>query len=239
MPAAMYSTGSCGTFAFTSPILNRPPPLVLGLCQNVRFRLFPPKLRSLVLVESGLDELQKLLEPPNADHIARTHIAKQRIGKLKPTETIRAFETLFPDLRQGYFQVRQRNLSDFPLWLRSAVALYTLDRVAAEQPAITYVLARESALSEFSDLNAPKALTIATTPTVNREMRSNAIPYGDFGGPGVYIQVWKEDPRLFAIDNNINPIELYLSMRDNPDERIQIALQAMLSRYELPLMEEK
>ncbi|MBI2607185.1 MAG: hypothetical protein HYW49_14005 [Deltaproteobacteria bacterium] len=101
-----------------------------------------------------------------------------------------------------------------------------------------FVLAGESALTDFSDLNAPAALTIATTPAIYRQMRSNAVPHGDFDGPGVYIQVWKEDPRIFAIEHKINPIELYLSMREHPDERVQLALQRMLLKYGLTLMEE-
>jgi hypothetical protein len=102
----------------------------------------------------------------------------------------------------------------------------------------TYILAGESALADFSDLNAPAALTIATTPAVYRQVRAEGVPYGDFGGPGVYIQVWKEDPRIFSLEGKINPIELYLSMREHADERIQIALQKMLSKYGLTLMEE-
>ncbi len=102
-----------------------------------------------------------------------------------------------------------------------------------------YVLAGESALAKLSSLNEPKTMTIATTPSIYREMRSNSIAHDDISGPGVYIQVWKEDPRLFSLVSKINPIELYLSMRGDPDERIQIALQEMLSKYRLPLIEDQ
>jgi hypothetical protein len=101
-----------------------------------------------------------------------------------------------------------------------------------------FVLAGESALARYSSLNKPAALTIATTPAVHRQMRSTAVPHDDYSGPGVLIQIWREDPRAFCLGRNLNPIELYFSMREHSDERVQTALQQMLSQYELPLLGE-
>lgn len=99
----------------------------------------------------------------------------------------------------------------------------------------TYIVAGESALSHYSNLAEPKQATIAMAASDFRrvyQQEKSTIPYGDFGSPGT-VQVWKSDPRLFAIDGAMNPIELYFSLRSNTDERVQMSLDEMLLRYGL------
>lgn len=96
-----------------------------------------------------------------------------------------------------------------------------------------YAVAGESALSRYSNLAEPRQTTIAMAATDFRrvyQQEKNTIPYGDFGSPST-VQVWKSDPRLFAIDGAMNPIELYFSLRGNADERVQMSLDEMLRRY--------
>ncbi len=96
-----------------------------------------------------------------------------------------------------------------------------------------YIIAGESALSHFSNLAEPKQAVIAMTANNFRRVyqrEKDTIPYGDFGSPST-VQIWKSDPKLFAIDGALNPVELYFSMRDNMDERVQMSLDEMLSRY--------
>jgi len=96
-----------------------------------------------------------------------------------------------------------------------------------------YVAAGETALAGYSELAEPSVRTIATQPAILRQMKSKGVPFGDFGGLGVYIEVWKQDPRLFSMAGKLNPIELYISMREHADERVQSALETMLSKYGL------
>jgi len=98
-----------------------------------------------------------------------------------------------------------------------------------------YVIAGESALAHYSNLNAPSNTTIAMSVGQFRavfEQKKETIPYGDFGNPSS-VQIWKEDPRVFSIDGVINPVELFLSMRDHSDERVQMGLDELLSPYGL------
>lgn len=99
----------------------------------------------------------------------------------------------------------------------------------------TYAIAGESALAHYSNLAEPKSATIAMTPGTYRaiyERAKNTISYGDFGNPNI-VQIWKENPLLFSIDGVLNPVELYLSMREHPDERVQIELDQLLAPYKL------
>lgn len=88
-----------------------------------------------------------------------------------------------------------------------------------------YVLSSESALATYSDLASPKIVTIAVSSAVYSRLSPSQST--------IYIQVWKSDPRLFSVKGNLNPIELYFSMRSHPDERVQLALKQMLSKYDL------
>lgn len=99
----------------------------------------------------------------------------------------------------------------------------------------TYVVAGETALAHYSNLASPKQTTIAMTSKNFRAVYQNSkttIPYGDFGNRSV-VQVWKEDPRLFSIDGLINPVELFFSMKNHHDERVQMSLEEMLAPYDL------
>lgn len=97
----------------------------------------------------------------------------------------------------------------------------------------TYAVAGEHALAHYSNLASPKYRTIAMTAGQYRQVfqiQKNIEPDGDFGDP-LTIQIWKEDPNIFAVDGALNPIELYFSLRNHYDERIQMALRELLSKY--------
>ncbi len=98
-----------------------------------------------------------------------------------------------------------------------------------------YRLAGESALSEYSNLAAPKAITTAMTAQNFRQAyQSNSAPSSEGETENSYVvQVWKEDPALFAVDSALNPVEVYFSLRNHSDERVQMALGEMLAKYHL------
>lgn len=99
-----------------------------------------------------------------------------------------------------------------------------------------YSIAGETALAHYSNLASPKQTTIAMTAGEFRSVYQGKLkdtkPYGDFDKPSV-VQIWKEDPHLFSFDGVMNPIEVFFSMRNHPDDRVQIALDEMLNAYGL------
>jgi len=44
----------------------------------------------------------------------------------------------------------------------------------------------------------------------------------------VMIEVWSYDPATLSQDGIVDPLSLFLSLRDDPDERVQGALRRML-----------
>ncbi|MEY4616746.1 MAG: hypothetical protein RJB66_1706 [Pseudomonadota bacterium] len=96
-----------------------------------------------------------------------------------------------------------------------------------------YVLAGESALSNFSNLAAPNKKTIAVTSKVFKKLKQRDQLH--VGNQKVKMEVWKEDPKLFSIRENLNPIELYFSLRNDLDDRVQISLQEMLNEHDIKM----
>jgi hypothetical protein len=81
--------------------------------------------------------------------------------------------------------------------------------------------AGESALARFTDLNHPEIETIAVTKKEHDSIIKN--PHDK----ECYYEIRKEDPKLFSKKGCLNVIEVYLSLKNNPDERVQIALNEL------------
>jgi len=43
------------------------------------------------------------------------------------------------------------------------------------------------------------------------------------------VQVWRYDPHILSENGKVDKLSLYLSLRDNADDRIQIELENMLN----------
>lgn len=67
--------------------------------------------------------------------------------------------------------------------------------------------------------------TLALSQAVWKEMRKSVrpVPFGD-----VEIEVWRYDPAIFAKEDVVDRTSLYLSLRDDKDERVQKALRQMM-----------
>lgn len=99
----------------------------------------------------------------------------------------------------------------------------------------TYAIAGETALAHYTSLAEPRQYTIAMSSKDFRavfEHDNATVAYGDFGNPSV-VQIWKADPRMFALNGVVNPLELFFSMKDHHDERVQLSLDELLALYGL------
>lgn len=61
--------------------------------------------------------------------------------------------------------------------------------------------------------------------------------FGDFGGS--IIEVWSYDPAILAENMCVDDISLLLSMENDPNERVQMCLDEIRERHELPVKEEE
>jgi hypothetical protein len=94
-----------------------------------------------------------------------------------------------------------------------------------------------SALPEYTDLNPSKQQYFAIEKTVFYGLqKSNAlVNLNDYEGKYA-IEVWKYDP-LTLVDEMpndmavVDPLSLYLSLKDSKDERIEMALEQIIEKY--------
>lgn len=104
-------------------------------------------------------------------------------------------------------------------------------------PHATVLLSNESALAEYSNMNPSHQLyyAIGRNDFYGLENRDEFVE--DSGQDRKYcFEVWKYDPRMLSSrthDNTavIDPLSLYLSLRNIKDERIEMALEQILERY--------
>ena len=45
------------------------------------------------------------------------------------------------------------------------------------------------------------------------------------------LQVWCYEPRIFEVDGHVDPFSLFLSLQNENDERIEMALEEMMEQY--------
>lgn len=97
----------------------------------------------------------------------------------------------------------------------------------AELPVI---LAGESALACYTSMGEPAAPTYAAPASDlkawSKVVRIRETPAWD--EEGCSLQTWSYDPRALATGGAVDPLSLYLSLRDHPDERVQSAVDELI-----------
>lgn len=91
--------------------------------------------------------------------------------------------------------------------------------------------AGQSALARYSLLTPPDIPVYAVHGHAwkNRVLQETVIEV-DVPEPGnVEIQFWKYPPERFAEAGAVDRLSLFLSLRDDPDERVQGALETLLA----------
>jgi hypothetical protein len=105
-----------------------------------------------------------------------------------------------------------------------------------ELPKSTFMMrANESALPEYSDMNFSRQEFRAVHKRSYYNLKENGKLINLNKQEGRYcIEVWKYDPLILADgvteEINVDPLSLYLSLKDNQDERIQMALDKIIEQ---------
>lgn len=104
--------------------------------------------------------------------------------------------------------------------------------VLQPHPAPEVVQAGLTALAQYSMLAPPAHPVIALYgqdwKTLPLWHNKTPIPRQDPGA--IEIEVWSYRPGLFADQGVVDPLSLYLSLKDNEDERVQAAVEEMIGR---------
>ena len=143
------------------------------------------------------------------------------------------------DLGQVVRDGRERRL-DFPigmlaLWQHALQSLRTPVRETvrikeSQLPPAIRIKAGETALATLSMLVPPKEPVYALGRQAWKEIANKAeqIPVEDTGT--CRVQLWRYDPALFVRDGQVDSFSLYLSLRDEEDERVEAALEEMMEK---------
>ena len=106
------------------------------------------------------------------------------------------------------------------IWVRS-------DMPTPTQPQL---LAGLSALAHHSMLAAPKLPTYAIGPQLWQAMQAGTEVLPEAAPDACEWQLWSYKPALVSGSDTVDPLSLTLSLQDNPDERIQLALDALMEQ---------
>ena len=97
--------------------------------------------------------------------------------------------------------------------------------------------ANESALSEYSDMNPSRQEYFAIEKNVFYGLQNNKtlINANEYEGR-FCLEVWKYNPEILVGEqpsNNrvVDPLSLYLSLKDSTDERIEMALEQIIKKF--------
>lgn len=91
--------------------------------------------------------------------------------------------------------------------------------------------ANESALPQYTEMNASRQEYIAMEKGLYYDLHKGNKLVNENTLEGRYcLEVWKYNPELLAEDTNVDPLSLYLCLKENKDERIQMALDKIIEQ---------
>lgn len=125
-----------------------------------------------------------------------------------------------------------------PLWEKVLPYLNTPVRkrfyVVSSTPAGKSNLAGQSALARYTLLAEPRIPVFAfSADEWSARMQHDNFVVLTVPEPGSFeVELWKYTPTQFASEGRVDRLSLYLSLKDNTDERVQSALDALLRGME-------
>ena len=127
-------------------------------------------------------------------------------------------------LKEGRKQLWE---SALPLLQSPTQQRYYLRRHPNQQVGITAGL---TALASYSMLAAPRTPTVAVSHKgwqASQQSTERRTVHPD-DPDATEIEVWSYDPKLFAMQGIADRFSLYLSLKENSDERVQLSLKEMM-----------
>ncbi len=87
-----------------------------------------------------------------------------------------------------------------------------------------------SALAQYSQLehHDPQVFAIGKDEwkTLSQQRIFKILPDSD--PPACELEIWKYNPKVFALDGRVDPLSLFLSLQKNHDERVELALTELM-----------
>jgi hypothetical protein len=102
-----------------------------------------------------------------------------------------------------------------------------------DQPGSPALAAGLTALSQLTDLSDDRLPTYALPFTTFQSNLERGL-YRGCRGPeeaNLRLESWSYDPGLLGDDTRVDPLSLYLSLRNSPDERVQQQLETLITGF--------
>jgi DNA-binding MarR family transcriptional regulator len=100
----------------------------------------------------------------------------------------------------------------------------------SSQGEMAWLIAGLSALANYSMLANPQTPVVATTPKRWKVLRNRFgwQPAAAGDPDALEIETWSYDPKLLSTGKSVDRLSLYLSLKDDDDERVQGSLDEMM-----------
>lgn len=93
------------------------------------------------------------------------------------------------------------------------------------------ILSYDSALARYSELSEGNQPAYAVARNQIEELNEKKdLQLGQYGRSR--LEIWAYDPQAFSQSGTVDPLSLYISMRNEEDERIKIALEQMIDNIQ-------
>ena len=89
-------------------------------------------------------------------------------------------------------------------------------------------IAGENALSMFSMLGAPRSPQFALTSKQFKQIEDNGTIISNSDPEAIEYEIWSYDPAQLTTNNTVDKLSLYLSLKSENDERVQMSLEEMI-----------
>lgn len=164
----------------------------------------------------------KVMEISRAvDNLKKSELCEVEGSKVKAIR----FTMNKPDLWQ---EVEKRQL-----WISPVLKRVFVD----EKPKEAILLSSTSALSEYSDMNPSRQKYYAIEKAVFYELQKKKTLVEANEHEGKYcLEVWKYNPGTLVSELKkdspvVDPLSLYLSLKESRDERIEMALEQIIEKF--------
>ncbi|MFA5814456.1 MAG: hypothetical protein WC865_02410 [Bacteroidales bacterium] len=127
-----------------------------------------------------------------------------------------------------------RDLEQRNLWINPVVKKVFVD----EKPNGVFMLpSNATALPQYTDMNPSRQEFFALDKTLYYRLQKNNLLRNANESEGKYcLEIWKYNPLALAgempnADAVVDPLSLYLSLKDNHDERMEMALEQIINKF--------
>lgn len=197
-------------------------------------------IAQLLLLYQILDKQQnRQLENKTFKELA-VLIGINPMGITRAVENLRNLELIeVSGEKEKFIRVRMErhelwnNVLHRNLWINPVLKRVYVD----EKPDIALFKCNESALSEYSDMNPSRQEFFAIEKSAFYGLQNgNALVNANENEGRYCLEVWKYNPLTIVGELNnivpvVDPLSLYLSMKESKDERIEMALEQIIEKY--------